>query len=256
MNILFFDTETTGIPPQNKDKSFQDPINYSYYDNSRLVEIAWQLVDKNNQVISSKSFYVKIEGFTIPEQVTSIHGITNETCYKEGVDILTILDIFHQDLLKSDIISAYNVEFDRHIILSEIYRQNLTEIANYFKNKKYFCSMKLMMNFLQTTRWISLKDAYVSIFKEEFKAHKALDDVIAMVKCYSSVKNYNVDFGKYKNEPIQNLLSDKNYCRWVINSEKFKDVPYYHIIKYVVEKDYNDGFDIINSIISKEICIK
>ena len=69
---LIFDTETTGLP-----KNFNAPI--SDTENwPRVVQIAWQLHDEWGVLVEQKDFVIRPNGFNIPFESESIHGISTE----------------------------------------------------------------------------------------------------------------------------------------------------------------------------------
>lgn len=94
-HYLFFDTETTGLP-KNWRASVNDLNNWP-----RLVQLAYLLYDNVGNLISEGNYIVKPEGFTIPTDVSSIHGITTEKALKEGNEISTILNHFNSLIKKS-----------------------------------------------------------------------------------------------------------------------------------------------------------
>ena len=52
MKLLFFDTETTGLPKS-------DTASYNDIDNwPRLVQLAWIICDENKKIISSGDFLI------------------------------------------------------------------------------------------------------------------------------------------------------------------------------------------------------
>lgn len=70
-NILFFDTETTGIP------DFKSPSDAPHQ--PHLVEVAALVIDEDTrQVINGFHSMVRPDGWTIPDEVAAIHGITTE----------------------------------------------------------------------------------------------------------------------------------------------------------------------------------
>ena len=71
--IFFFDTETTGLP-----KNWKAPVT-DLNNWPRLVQLAYLCCDNDGNEISSGDFIIKPEGFSIPAQVSKIHGITNES---------------------------------------------------------------------------------------------------------------------------------------------------------------------------------
>lgn len=72
MRILFFDTETTGLPI-NWNAPVSDLNNWP-----RLVQLAWQVYNENQKLIEEYNFIVKPKGFSIPLEASNIHKITTE----------------------------------------------------------------------------------------------------------------------------------------------------------------------------------
>jgi DNA polymerase-3 subunit alpha len=97
---LIFDTETTGVP-HNKTAPITDLDNWP-----RLVQIAWQLHDRNGKLISLQNFIVKPEGFDIPYKAEQVHGVSTKRALEEGNDLSEVLHAF--------------IAFRRHRFLSDI----------------------------------------------------------------------------------------------------------------------------------------
>jgi len=70
IEYLVFDVETTGLP-----KNWKAPI--SKLSNwPRIVQIGWYSYDKQENLLESKSYIIKPDGFSIPESSKKIHGIS------------------------------------------------------------------------------------------------------------------------------------------------------------------------------------
>ena len=96
--FLIFDTETTGLP-----KNFNAPITDS--DNwPRMVQIAWQLHDKEGNLLENQDYIIKPEGYDIPFSSQRIHGISTKMATDEGRDLNEVLLEFREALkrLKED----------------------------------------------------------------------------------------------------------------------------------------------------------
>ena len=92
MKLLFFDTETTGLP-----KDWNAPV--SNLDNwPRLVQLAWQTFNSNGDLIEEHEYIIKPEGFSIPEEASNIHKITNEKAIENGESLKKILSLFKQSI--------------------------------------------------------------------------------------------------------------------------------------------------------------
>ena len=67
---LFFDTETTGLP-----KRWNAPVT-DLENWPRLVQLAWMEYDAVGKVLDSRDVIIYPEGYTIPPEVSRLHGIT------------------------------------------------------------------------------------------------------------------------------------------------------------------------------------
>jgi hypothetical protein len=61
-----------------------------------MVQIAWHLYDYSGNLISKNDFIIKPEGFTIPSDVSRLHGITTERALQNGSDLETTLNTFNK----------------------------------------------------------------------------------------------------------------------------------------------------------------
>ena len=198
MKILFFDTETTGWPV-----NFYEP--YTNLENwPRLVQLSWITEDTDTKEKKENDFIIRPEGFTIPEAATKIHNITTEFAERYGVALRAALSDFVQDMLRADLQVAHNIEFDKNVICSEIYRTAIKimgekelllefgfRIQNYFMNKRSICTMKLGTNYTKIKtaggdyKWPKLIELYRHFFGRDFEGqHDALDDIRATRDCF------------------------------------------------------------------------
>lgn len=198
MKILFFDTETTGLPV-----NFYEP--YTNIENwPRLVQLSWITEDTDTKEKKENDFIIRPEGFTIPDAAAKIHNITTEIAERDGVNLRAALSDFVQDMLLADLQVAHNIEFDKNVICSEIYRTAIKlmgekelllefgfRIQNYFMNKRSICTMKLGTNYTKIKtaggdyKWPKLIELYRHFFGRDFEGqHDALDDIRATRECF------------------------------------------------------------------------
>lgn len=76
--VIFLDSETTGLPKDYK-APLTDTANWP-----RMVQLAWLVHDVNGNLLREQSFIIKPEGFTIPDDVAAIHGISQARAMEEG----------------------------------------------------------------------------------------------------------------------------------------------------------------------------
>ena len=180
MRILFFDTETTGLP-----KNWNAPI--EQLENwPRVVQIAWQVYDLQGKLIEEKEYVIKPNGFEIPIEASNVHKITTQKAHEIGVDLSLILGIFSNAIKDSDLLVAHNYSFDYSIIGAELLRNGL---ENTLKNKEHICTMKSSTDFCKISgpygyKWPKLEELHDILFSESFNAHDALDDIKATARCF------------------------------------------------------------------------
>jgi len=188
---LFFDTETTGLPT-----NWQAPV--SDLENwPRLVQIAWALYE-NGVEVSNSDFIIKPEGFVIPPDASSIHGITTEIAEKEGALLQAVLNEFQNLVARADFLVAHNVSFDEKVVGAEFLRKNM---PNGLVSKKTICTKEISTNFCaipsvhgrQGYKWPKLSELHIKLFGAEFiDFHNALADVNATAKCFWEMKKRGI----------------------------------------------------------------
>ena len=180
---LTFDSETTGLP-----KNFKAPISDS--ENwPRLVQLAWQINDKEGKLINNKSFLIKPDNFTIPYNSEKIHGISTQIALEKGIELIIALKDFKEDLKKCKYIIGHNINFDKNILGAEFYRKN---IESNLLNKisidtghisKQYCNLKGGLG--GGLKMPKLIELYEILFGKKFSdAHDASYDVNATAKSF------------------------------------------------------------------------
>lgn len=179
--FLFFDTETTGLP-RNWKAPITDLNNWP-----RLVQLAYLHFDENGNKISGGDYIIRPEGFTIPANVTRIHGISHERAVKEGISLSEVLQSFHALIYESEILVAHNMSFDEKIVGAEFLRAGM---ANLIPEKRKICTMHSTTNFCAINgpygyKWPKLSELHYKLFKIGFEeAHNAAVDINTTAKCF------------------------------------------------------------------------
>lgn len=181
MPILFFDTETTGMP-----HDWGAPL-YKLDNWPRMVQIAWLLYDDSQQLIDEKDYIIRPERYTIPQNAINVHGIDTETAQAKGHDLTRVLHDFSIAVSRSNIIVAHNMSFDEKIVGAEFLRKN---VEHQLFDKKRICTMRESTNFCAIPgrygyKWPKLSELHYNLFGEYFKdAHDAAQDVKITSKCF------------------------------------------------------------------------
>lgn len=180
--ILFFDTETTGKADM---RSSPDAAHQP-----RIVQLAALLTDDKGEEMASINLIIKPDGFTIPDEAASIHGITTEIANKYGVGEKVALHVFDHFIIQSTLRVAHNIPFDAFML------SRGSEIRSEILKKDRFCTMAAMTPVCKLPgrcgdyKWPRLQEAYQHAFGKPFEgAHDALADVRACKEIYFWLKN-------------------------------------------------------------------
>lgn len=203
MTILGFDTETTGIPLNGVD--IEDPRQ------PRIVQLAAQLVSDAGQVLQTLNAIIKPDGFdSIPEGAQKAHGISIERCHDEGRDMKDVLEEFDAMMKAATRRIAYNISFDKRLLLRE-YRYHKREYNTDHLKPHSYCVMRMITPVIKlapTERMIEcgyghknkppkLIEAYKFCFGKPFEnAHDALADVSATLEIFFWLREKHPDYFK------------------------------------------------------------
>jgi DNA polymerase-3 subunit epsilon len=143
MLSLIYDTETNGLP------LWKEPSEHP--GQPRITQIACELVDDDTrEVQDSMSFLIKPDGWTIPEDLQKLTGITMERAEKEGVPMQEVLPAFIRMWERALQRVAHNESFDMRMVRIELMRHEKYKdmlitnanvpFADFWKGGKAFCT--------------------------------------------------------------------------------------------------------------------
>jgi DNA polymerase-3 subunit epsilon len=151
--------------------------------------------DNNGNKISGGDFIIKPEGFTIPIEVTRIHGISTEKALKDGQTINSVLQHFNALIEQANYLVAHNMSFDEKIIGAEFLRNGM---INSTATKKKICTMQRTTDFCAIRgpygyKWPKLSELHYKLFRTNFdEAHNAAVDITATAKCFWELKRLGI----------------------------------------------------------------
>jgi len=192
MNYLYFDTETTGLPPKNTryDQNFdQFP---------HLVQIAWDFDGQTHDYI------IKPKNYSIPENVALIHGITTEIANMKGEDFEKVIQKFIINCNNATKIVAHNIFFDTSIIKANIIRYFGIESSFYSYAEEAMDKGKRIDTMYKTIKFVGAKqpngsaklptltELHYKLFGQEFPAHNAIEDIKALKRCHEELIKLNI----------------------------------------------------------------
>lgn len=187
MNILFFDTETTGVP-----KNYKAPV--TDLDNwPRLVQLGYVFHDGQFNTSLGQEYIIQPRGFEIPESVSKIHGITQQKAMDSIWTLEGVLNIFDYKIRVADLIVGHNLSYDLNVLGAEYLRtfnrNPLEGKATYDTMLKGMGVCKLPGRYGQY-KWPKLEELYFSLFGTPLtQTHTALDDIENTAKCYFEMKS-------------------------------------------------------------------
>lgn len=190
MTIVFFDTETTGLP-----RDYNAPS--SKLDNwPRLVQLAWIVTDYDGNIISSENHIIIPDGFEIPSSSVAIHGITTSIAKSKGEKLIDVIDKFYGVIQNATAIAGHNISFDQHIVEAEIIRCGRTNIL---KSIPAYCTMKMSANYCnilnsnKEVKWPTLQELFFKLYGKKFEgAHNAMNDIDVTYRCFFTLVKLGV----------------------------------------------------------------
>ena len=220
MRVLVFDTETTGLP---KSKIINpDTLNLWPH----IVQFSYVIYDTVlNDIVESSDTIVKLkEGITIPEDSIKIHGITNESSQKNGINIELILNEFFYHLRNVDLLVGHNVSFDINMIKVELlrfiydtksnisenevkaYKYNFHFLTNYknicctLQESIDLCNIKAIDKFgKEFIKFPKLLELHQKLFESTpNNLHNSFNDILVTLRCFMKLK-HDIDLNEMCN---------------------------------------------------------
>ena len=190
---IFFDSESNGLPREPR-------LGVSFTSNwPRMIQLAWIVTDENGNILKRQSHIIYPQGFNIVEPIAKLTRITTERAQREGVDLYSVLTEFIEDVNDAKLLIAHNIDFDMHVVGSELYRENMN--YNKLMTKPTICTMQKSTNFCAIPsngnhagyKWPKLEELHQKLFGTTFfGAHDAMSDVEATRKCYFELKKKGI----------------------------------------------------------------
>lgn len=220
--MLCYDCETSGMPLWHEPS--EDPRQ------PHIVQIAAGLVDvESRAMIAGIDLIVAPDGWTIPDEVARVHGITTETAQRYGVAELVALNTFLDLWSCADLRVGHNEPFDARIIRIGLKRyigddrpnDAPSPIADVWSNGAAQCTARLATPICAippTERMRAAKrfhhktpnlaEAYRHFFgRDPERQHSAAADMAACMQIWFAIADLQRDRGTAANE----ALVDGNY---------------------------------------------
>lgn len=188
MSLIFYDTETTGLP------LWREPSEHR--DQPHIVQLAAILTDDDLNEISSLNVIVRPDGWSIPEDVAKIHGITTERALRYGIPEKLALEAFMNLWAKAAKRVAHNESFDARIVRIATMRFGDEGVQQKWDGGPSFCTMKkaapicnLPGSGRKGPKNPSLSEAFAHLTGANLvNAHDAMADTRACLSIYRCIR--------------------------------------------------------------------
>lgn len=131
MPYFSFDTETTGIFDYKLPAD--DPAQ------PRLASLAAIVLDDSGQEVNRHKFYIKPDGWTMPDAARAVNGLTDEFLAENGVPVSEVLDLYEGYVNDGHYMAAFNAQFDAKMMRAEFRRAGRDDL---FEQTKQTCIMR------------------------------------------------------------------------------------------------------------------
>ncbi len=191
-NYLFVDVETTGLPERSWEDGDEDPkwTNFKAFEKCRMVQISMIICTQNFKNRKQKSYIIKPDGFSIPQESVKFHGITTNRANEEGVPISVAMTRFRKYISKCSTFFAHRVTFDFNVIMSELHKIRDSETKAILQSKRLYCTVINTCDIVQLPgrygdfNYPSLSDLFYYVFGKSIKhAHDARYDTYNLYMC-------------------------------------------------------------------------
>ena len=197
MNLaIFYDTETTGLP------LFNEPSEHP--DQPHIVQLAACLVDLDTRkTIAGIDLIVRPDGWTIPDDVAAIHGITTDHALAVGVSESMAVGMLMELHAAANYRVGHNEQFDARIVRIALMRHEDAEQADAWKDAPAECAARMSTKpcaIPPTAKMIAanrrhhkrpnLGEAHEILCGAPLKdAHSAMADVLGCMAVYFAIQD-------------------------------------------------------------------
>lgn len=200
--ILFYDTETTGLPLFREKSS--DPRQ------PHIVQAAAILADEDSRAeIASFNLIVRPDGWEIPDEVAKIHGITTAYAHAHGIPEQQVVSSVLGLAQVAGLRVGHNESFDARILRIAIKRFVNDEVADVWKQGQAECTANLATPIVKAKpteamratgrlgpKKPKLSEAYEFFTGQKLEnAHSAMADTRACMAVYWAIKDGKAKVG-------------------------------------------------------------
>lgn len=204
-NILFFDTETTGL--------VKDKLAPTHPKQPMPIQLGMKIDAPNRREMMAANFMIVPDGWTMDAKASEITGLTDDLAKEYGTHLITGVEFFIDMIGNVDIVVAHNANFDITVMrrAAFVYSEMMgTPYVDPFAGKTLICTMLASIDIIKAPhknggkmrgqwKWPKLEEAIRFFYNEQLEgAHDALVDVRACGRVYYELLDMGVFSGEYK----------------------------------------------------------
>lgn len=196
---FFYDSETTGLP------LFKEPSEHP--DQPHIVQLAGLLVDLDTrETLASMDVIVRPDGWTIPDDVAAIHGITTEMASDLGVPEAVAIEMLLNLASNAPVRIGHNEPFDARIVrigmkryIDPRFSAAPSAPSDTWKAGQSECTALLTRSICQLPPTAKMKggfktptllEAYQHFFGQDFPGqHSARGDALGCMRVYFAIQD-------------------------------------------------------------------
>jgi DNA polymerase III epsilon subunit-like protein len=194
MRILFFDTETNGLPYNR----YLPPTHLKNW--PHILQVAWQMWDGNVLVTKTSALVRPPPDLVWSTEAAAVHGIQKEELEKAGRPVEEVLALFKADVLGADLLVAHNLSFDKNVIWAAALRTQRADLApaTWWPTDREFCTLRPCTTICKIPatgkknpqdpyKWPKLAEVWTWLWPSRplpANLHNAAADVECLVACW------------------------------------------------------------------------
>lgn len=196
VNVLFFDTETNGLPLDRRALT-SDVKKWPH-----ILQISWTLKsysDTGSTLLETQTDYLKLPtGVPWNEESAKFHKISQKQI-SNGKNAADVLLSFMNAVKKANVIVSHNLAFDKPVVRAAFYRLNPSENFSWWPTFE-FCTMdstkmlcKLPSKYAKPSdpwKWPTLPELYSFLFGCDISGvvlHTAEGDTHVLLLCFDEL---------------------------------------------------------------------
>lgn len=174
---VVFDVETSGLT--------DNTLPAEHPSQPRLAHLAMVCLDHNLEITRQEDLYARCDGWTMPDELLEINGLTTRFLLDHGRPIGQLLDLYEEAILDGYVMVAYNAQFDLKIMRGELRRGGRPD---YFEQTPNICLMRAFKEWRKIFKGYKLTDACTYLGIDYVRHHRAPADALAAVEVFRKLR--------------------------------------------------------------------